>query len=310
MHLPRPVIFLFCQAVLGQCVLAQTGTLVNIQRNHRASVMWDSAVPPPNPGSLGSVVEGDRLVAVFRTLTSENHSSMVQILDVILPSLLTGNQAVHVLDVDPSPRPPGQASMIVWSDRLGGSFQIDGKPAGKVPARIILEPGSHEFRLELPEGEWAGAKVEARPDQEDVICLHGRGTFPTQNLGPPLFLPFVPRSLKESGEAQSLRWLEDRQGLRVYACDGPVKNPVVKKKVAPRYPKSARSAYEQGRVGLEVLLAIDGRIQQVDVVTSTAPALSQAATKAVRQWTYEPATLDGKPVPVFFTVFIDFMLKY
>jgi outer membrane biosynthesis protein TonB len=39
-----------------------------------------------------------------------------------------------------------------------------------------------------------------------------------------------------------------------------------------------------------------------------AEALAEAAKEALSQWRYEPATRDGKPVKVFFTVVIDFKL--
>ena len=34
----------------------------------------------------------------------------------------------------------------------------------------------------------------------------------------------------------------------------------------------------------------------------------ETAVEAVRQWRYRPAMLDGRPVDVFFTVFVDFDL--
>jgi len=37
--------------------------------------------------------------------------------------------------------------------------------------------------------------------------------------------------------------------------------------------------------------------------------LSDAAARAVRDWVYEPAKKDGKPVRVYFTVVVDFRLE-
>lgn len=36
------------------------------------------------------------------------------------------------------------------------------------------------------------------------------------------------------------------------------------------------------------------------------PAFEKAATDAVRQWTYEPAMQNGKPIPIYFTIRVDF----
>ena len=40
-------------------------------------------------------------------------------------------------------------------------------------------------------------------------------------------------------------------------------------------------------------------ILNLDIAYSPAEDFSQAAAAAVSQWTYEPATLDGKPARVF-----------
>jgi len=288
--------------------VAETGTLAKILKDDHARVVWDSGVSPPAAGNLGVVVERNRLLALFRVLNSEKRVSTVQILDDLLPSLLSKKQRVELLDVDPSPTPPGQASLLVWSDRLGGSFQVDGEPKGPVPARVFLEPGSHEILLNLPEGGRAGAKVEAHPDEDDVLCLHGRSWPSPSGDGFSVFVPLATRHRRRADKPPPLRWLEDRQGQRVYVCSDPIKAPSVRKKVIPKYPESARRIRREGKVLIEGLLGTDGRVLLVDVVASPAPSLSQAAIEATLQWNYSPATLDGKPVAVFYYITVDFYL--
>ena len=89
----------------------------------------------------------------------------------------------------------------------------------------------------------------------------------------------------------------------------PLENPVIKKKVIPNYPEAARKAHREGRVLLDGLIDTDGRILRLDVVFSPGDEFSQAATDAAAQWIYEPATLDGKPVLVFFTISVEFHLS-
>jgi len=39
------------------------------------------------------------------------------------------------------------------------------------------------------------------------------------------------------------------------------------------------------------------------------PGLNLASVDAVCCWKYRPATLNGKPVPVYFTVLVDYSLR-
>jgi TonB family protein len=45
------------------------------------------------------------------------------------------------------------------------------------------------------------------------------------------------------------------------------------------------------------------------IVLRSIPLLDQAAMDAVRQWSYEPKVIDGKAVPVVFTVTVRFELR-
>lgn len=66
----------------------------------------------------------------------------------------------------------------------------------------------------------------------------------------------------------------------------------------PAYPEELRLSGIQGQVGLEVAIDEKGMVTQVKVAKPLHPYLDFAAVQAVRQWTYEPAVQNGKPVPV------------
>jgi TonB family protein len=53
----------------------------------------------------------------------------------------------------------------------------------------------------------------------------------------------------------------------------------------------------------------DGSVTEIEVKNSTNPGqgFEDAAIAALKKWRYEPGTLNGKPVPVYFTVTIDFI---
>ncbi len=87
-----------------------------------------------------------------------------------------------------------------------------------------------------------------------------------------------------------------------------VKPPRKIKDVKPVYPAIASSTRAQGAVLVEAVIGTDGRVQDVKVLHSVA-LLDQAAVDAVRQWQYEPSTLNGVPIVVIMTVVVTFALQ-
>jgi len=83
--------------------------------------------------------------------------------------------------------------------------------------------------------------------------------------------------------------------------------PKLIKQVDPVYPEVAKKARVEGMVILEAETDIYGRVQGYKVLRSI-PLLDQAAIDAVKQWVYEPAIIDGKPIPISFNVTISFTL--
>jgi len=81
-------------------------------------------------------------------------------------------------------------------------------------------------------------------------------------------------------------------------------------KVLPRYPEIARHAGVEGRVLLQAVIGVDGRVGSV-VVLKESPSrvgFGEAAMEAVSRWRYHPGTLRGTPVAVYLTITVDFTL--
>lgn len=74
-------------------------------------------------------------------------------------------------------------------------------------------------------------------------------------------------------------------------------------RVEPVYPTLARQLGRAGRVELRAVIATDGTIQSLQVVSGD-PLFYQSAMDAVRQWRYRPTVLNGEPVEIdtFITV--------
>ncbi len=63
------------------------------------------------------------------------------------------------------------------------------------------------------------------------------------------------------------------------------------------YPDIARRAGVEGTVTLYVVIGTDGKVEEVEAAYSTPSKIfNEAAEQAIKQWRYEPAKVDGKPV--------------
>lgn len=99
---------------------------------------------------------------------------------------------------------------------------------------------------------------------------------------------------------------EDEGPIRV---GGQLKEPRRVKYVDPVYPEIARRAKVQGPVILEVILDREGNPKSVKVLRGLSMGLTEAAVEAVKQWRWEPSTLNGKPVEVIIIVTVNFKLQ-
>ncbi len=68
----------------------------------------------------------------------------------------------------------------------------------------------------------------------------------------------------------------------------------------PTYPPAAFDARYSGSVLVEMTVLKDGMVGNVKVIECTRPKVGfeEAATKAVKQWRFEPGTENGQPVDV------------
>jgi periplasmic protein TonB len=88
---------------------------------------------------------------------------------------------------------------------------------------------------------------------------------------------------------------------------GEVQAALLKHEVVPVYPPIARAARVQGTVRLSASIAPDGRVKDLQVLDGN-PLLVTSAEAAVKQWTYQPTYLNGKPVEVLTEIDVKFTL--
>jgi TonB family protein len=87
---------------------------------------------------------------------------------------------------------------------------------------------------------------------------------------------------------------------------GGVTAPTVLKMVEPAYTPEAKAARIAGIVILQVMIDETGVVRDTLVLKNLPFGLGEKAAEAVRQWTFAPGTMDGKPVPVIFNITVNF----
>ena len=69
------------------------------------------------------------------------------------------------------------------------------------------------------------------------------------------------------------------------------------RRVEPVYPVLARQTGREGRVELHAIIATDGTIQSLEVLSGD-PPFYNSALAAVREWRYRPTVLNGQAVEI------------
>ncbi len=161
----------------------------------------------------------------------------------------------------------------------------------RVPTTIPVEPPKVEAPVEPSSVTIDGADSETGPigapdgSVDGVIDGHGDGA-----------------GVDSIGDGDSFGIPTGRE-----IVDVPPSEAHLLKKVAPIYPVIARKAQVQGTVVLVAVIGTDGTVEDLKVRRSI-PLLDQAAMDAVRQWLFEPARRDGRPVRMRLTVSLLFRL--
>lgn len=94
------------------------------------------------------------------------------------------------------------------------------------------------------------------------------------------------------------------QAIRV--SEGVTEGTVVRR-VQPIYPAQARTMRLEGSVVLQAVVAEDGSVHQVKLISGPT-ILARAAENALSQWRYRPFRLNGKPIPMTTEIRMDFKL--
>lgn len=90
---------------------------------------------------------------------------------------------------------------------------------------------------------------------------------------------------------------------------GGVSRPQIIRAVKPVMPAGARSQLGlNATVIVEAIIDAQGKVRFVKVLKPQPHGLTEAAVDAVKAWTFKPATLNGKPVAVYYVLTVNFQI--
>jgi periplasmic protein TonB len=122
------------------------------------------------------------------------------------------------------------------------------------------------------------------PQEGDSIPDAPNGLNAPGGLNPVSRIPEPPR--KESS-------VEPTKRLKVTSLEPAM----LTRRVEPVYPVLARQTGREGRVELHAIIATDGTIQSLEVLSGD-PLFYNSALAAVREWRYRPTVLNGQAVEI------------
>jgi TonB family protein len=175
---------------------------------------------------------------------------------------------------------------------------------------------------------WMAIVRQSQPDgaaEADSLYRAGLAAEDADSAEQALSLEFYAQFLKQRDRAVEAVPIEARakgirkarvhaMGLREVAIasasrvGGGVKAPSVVYKVEPEYSEEARAAKYSGTAVLKVVIDVDGRAKDFELVSSLGLGLDEQAVLAIEQWKFKPGEKDGAPIPVQATIEVNFRL--
>ncbi len=88
-----------------------------------------------------------------------------------------------------------------------------------------------------------------------------------------------------------------------------VTRPEIISSASPVYTEIARLHRVTGTVIVETVIDEQGNVTQARVLKGLPMGLDRAAVEAIRTWKFKPATLDGRPVKVYYILTVNFQIN-
>ena len=142
-----------------------------------------------------------------------------------------------------------------------------------------------EAALRQPAGHHSSSRVDPQDRGVPGVVLSGRNDADRSSPG-----------------VVAERWQGLQGWRRSNAAEGPLEG-------RPRLQSGSRGRAHEGTVLLQLIVTAEGKAENIKVVKSLHPGLDQKAIEALSKWTFQPGTKDGKAVPVWATIEVNFRLR-
>jgi len=192
----------------------------------------------------------------------------------------------------PAPPPPLPQPIETTATTRSSRPSASQAPIYRPPTRIV--PLSEMPTISMEEAPPAFSSANAG--------VPGGSGSPTAFMEQ-IFKPIPPAQPKPKPEAATV----PAPAKPITVSQG-VQEAKILKRVVPGYPPLARQARVSGTVRLIGVIARDGTMQQLQLVSGH-PLLVDAALSAVRQWIYRPTLLNGQAVEVIAPIDVIFSLS-
>jgi len=191
------------------------------------------------------------------------------------------------------------------------SLRPSEKPANSLPARSTapsIPPDMNQFR-DSSEKPVAIEQPAKKPALGDIHLaapkLNRKAASESTTVDPLLNLGGV-----AGGDSANLTSLASKttQPSAPIVVGGEVKPARLLSSTPPAYPQLARTQRVSGAVVIDASIDASGQVAATRVISGPA-LLHQAAMDAVKQWKYQPATLNGQPTAMHLSVTVQFRLQ-
>jgi TonB family protein len=151
----------------------------------------------------------------------------------------------------------------------------------------------------------AGIRTELAPMEVEVVAGNSHRTFrPSSNS---VLVEMPPKSGSSAAGATAFTWSPATNASETtrISSDQPE---AVSQPAEMSYPSLARQMKVQGSVLLQALIAADGSIRDLRVLSGN-PILTSAAVEAARQWRFAPYLQNGRPIETQAKIMVNFTMK-
>ncbi len=217
------------------------------------------------------------------------------------------NNAFRVMSdsaVAPPPPPPPPTTRMgnPLEGRKIARINIIGLP-DQARADLLSQLPVHEGDIYSP--ELLGRTFKAAREFDE----HLNTSLTRDTSGDPVVQITAPgMAISPSGAIGGMIAAPPPDGTRRITIGGNVQQAKLISQPRPVYPALAKQARIQGVVQMQALIAADGTIKDLGVISGH-PLLVPAALEAVRQWAYEKTLLNGEPVEVMTHIDVNFTLS-